>query len=79
MCNIGTCLWILNDLEAADAMFRRVLEQDPDNAIAKSSLRHVRRVMMMFAAHVTRMMTFLYAFIGIGTGRWADEPESKKA
>lgn len=42
MCNIGTCQWILNELEAADDMFRKVLEIEPEHAIAKSSLKHVR-------------------------------------
>jgi tetratricopeptide (TPR) repeat protein len=41
MCNIGTCQWVLNDLDGADITFRRVLELNRDHSVAQSSLQQV--------------------------------------
>lgn len=42
MCNVGTCHWILNNLEDADSMFRKVLDIEKDHKVAKESLQRVR-------------------------------------
>jgi tetratricopeptide (TPR) repeat protein len=41
MCNIGTCEWVLNDLDGADITFRRVLDLNRDHSVAKASLQQV--------------------------------------
>ena len=41
LCNMGACHWIMNGLDDADAVFRKVLEADPENVTARKSLAKV--------------------------------------